>query len=293
MLRLTAAQLLELNILSKEESDDDTGDESEVDNVEFEYRNEDGEVVEEGSGEENKEEYAYDSESKRARADALINDSSSHDYIGNTIIYGGFNKKNPNPFEWYSNPNEVFEKQGFRHTCIRPALKNEKSIEIFYIQIISKDIVDKIAKYTNQKIDITSKQTTGNDKYRESREKFMRVIVSTEEIYAFTGILILLGITKKSNESIESLWNTKSLHYASFAAATMSRDRFQLISRYISFDDYDTRRTRKVFKFHKMQEIFNDFKSNLELVIPSNSLCVDEELYAFRGLDFLLIKSIC
>ena len=187
----------------------------------------------------------------------------------------------------------MFEKQGFRYTRIIPALKNEKSIEMFYKQIISKDIVDKIAKYTNQKIDITSKQTSGNDKYRESREKFMRVIVSTEEIYAFTGILILLGITKKSNESIESLWNTKSLHYASFAAATMSRDRFQLISRYISFDDYDTRRTRKVFKFHKMQEIFNDFKSNLELVIPSNSLCVDEELYAFRGLDFLLIKSIC
>ena len=117
------------------------------------------------------------------------------------------------------------------------------------------DMVDKIANYTNKKIRLIDNQFLE----LKNREKLMSVDVSSDEIYAFIGILLLLGITKKSNESIETLWNVNSLHYASFGAATMSRDRFQLISRYLTFDDLDTRQVRKHFKFHKMQEIFEDF----------------------------------
>jgi hypothetical protein len=32
-----------------------------------------------------------------------------------------------------------------------------------------------------------------------------------------------------------------------------------------------------------MIEIFDDFKRNLAIIIPSSLLSVDEELYAFRG----------
>ena len=49
MPRLTAAQLLELDILSNEQSGDDSGDDSEFDNVEIDFRNEDGESEEEGT----------------------------------------------------------------------------------------------------------------------------------------------------------------------------------------------------------------------------------------------------
>ena len=144
--------------------------------------------------------------------------------------------------------------------------------------MISQDIVEKIAKYTNKKIQTINTGLIEDEKYRAQKEKLRALVITPLEIYAFTGILILLGITKKSNESIESLWNSSS-----FAAATMPRDRFQLISRNIKFDDLESRSIRNKFKFHKIQEIFDDFKNNLELIIPSNLLCVDEELYAFRG----------
>jgi hypothetical protein len=156
----------------------------------------------------------------------------------NKIFYGGINKKNPKPFEWYSNPvNQVRQKRLFRHTRIIPNLKDEKSIEIFFQQIITISIVDKIAKYSNKKIKLIDNQVIENAKYRLAREKLASLEVSSEEIYGFIGILILLGITKKSNESIESLWNEASLHYASFAAITMSGDRFQLISGNITFEN--------------------------------------------------------
>ena len=73
------------------------------------------------------------------------------------------------------------------------------------------------------------------------------------------------------------------IHYSPFAAAAMSRNRFKLISRYISFDDIDTRVKRANNKFHKMEATFNHFKRNLNLIIPSYYLCDDETLYAFRG----------
>jgi hypothetical protein len=101
------------------------------------------------------------------------------------------------------------------------------------------------------------------------------VEITTEEINSFIGLLVLLGITKKSDISIEALWNCSCLHYAPFASAAMSRERFQLIIKNITFDDLDTRKERQSHKFYKMSDIFNDFKDNLPLVIPSFLLCVN------------------
>jgi hypothetical protein len=95
--------------------------------------------------------------------------------------------------------------------------------------------------------------------------------------------MILFGLTGKSDISIEEIWSEKSANYAEFAAVTFSRERFQLITRNICFDDLSTRNIRKTSKFHKMEQIFTLFKNNLKLITPSFCLCVDETLYSFRG----------
>ncbi len=73
------------------------------------------------------------------------------------------------------------------------------------------------------------------------------------------------------------------MHYLKEASTAMARNRFQLIISRITFDDVTTREIRKTNKFFKMDEIFNIFKQNIKLIEPSQNLCVDEELYAFRG----------
>ena len=115
---------------------------------------------------------------------------------------------------------------------------------------------------------------TKDAEYRSKKIRLQSVEITTEEIYSFIGLLV----TKKSDISIEALWNCSSLHYAPFASAAMSRERFQLIIKNIIFDDLDTIKERQSHKFYKMSEIFNDFKDNLTLVIQSFLLCVDEEL---------------
>ena len=81
-------------------------------------------------------------------------------------------------------------------------MNNEKSIEIFFKKIITPEIVNLIAKYTNKKIDLIDNRNLKNDEYKLKRDRLIEIEVSSQEFYVFIGLLILLGITKKSNESI-------------------------------------------------------------------------------------------
>ena len=97
----------------------------------------------------------------------------------------------------------------------------------------------------------------------------------------FLGLLLLFGVMKRSHIEVSHLWSPDSIHYSSFATATMSRDRFKILSACISFDDASTREARKKEnkKFYKISEIFEMFRLNIkEAFTPGHHLCVDETL---------------
>ena len=178
-------------------------------------------------------------------------------------------------FKWFDGPHgfqKVSQKiVGNENGEVIERLKNEISITALFKNIISLNMIVIIAYYTNKRINIKM----GTNKQKE---------VTVTEIFAYIGLLILFGLGNKNDVAIDLLWSEKSLvQYSHFVNATMSRDRFQLISRYIAFDDVDTRENRKENKFHKMEATFNMFKKALNLIIPSFFLCIDETLYGFRG----------
>ena len=102
--------------------------------------------------------------------------------------------------------------------------------------IITPEIVQDITNNTNTRIRQVS-ETTTNAKYLKQRELLLKNSITSEEIYAYIGIIILLGITKKSHVPVHELWSEESIHFASFAAVALSRERFQLIAQNITFDD--------------------------------------------------------
>jgi hypothetical protein len=128
----------------------------------------------------------------------------------------------------YTSPNEmkarVFEQ-----------ILNENSIEYFFKLIISTEIVQEIVDNTNRRIHLIDISNIEKEKYKYQRSRSVRDEITCIEIYAFIGLLLLFGITKKSHVSIEEIWNSNSIHYASFAAATLSRERYQLISKNLTF----------------------------------------------------------
>ncbi len=79
--------------------------------------------------------------------------------------------------------------------------------------------------------------------------------VSVLELYAYVGLLILLGLTNKNEISIFMLWSDKSfVHYTPFASFAISRERFQLISRYICFDDLKRVQNDSIINFIKWRQ---------------------------------------
>ena len=107
--------------------------------------------------------------------------------------------------------------------------------------IISSDIVQVITNYTNKRIQWIDYSSIKNEKYhqtqRHQRQRQVKNPLTVEELYAFIGLFILIGITKKTHLALDELWSEKSIHYLPIAAAAMTRERFQLIAKNITFDD--------------------------------------------------------
>ena len=106
------------------------------------------------------------------------------------------------------------------------------------------------------------------------------------ELIGFIGLNLLFGLTKKHDVEVSNIWNYSSIDHSDWASVCMSRDRFKNITTHICFDDFDMRMQTVTTdpKFHKMREIFDLFKNNLrDGMEPGSNLCVDEQLYAFRG----------
>ena len=148
------------------------------------------------------------------------------------------------------------------------ATQELESIMSIFEYFFDDNMYRKIIRYTNQRLNPTEENIT------------------IEELKGFVGLLILFGVTNKNDVDADNIWCPTSPDHSAFATACMSRSRFRFISTSISFDDFNSRVSRKQEdpKFHKMRELLNDFKKKIrEGLIPGSRVCVDEQLYAYRG----------
>ena len=103
------------------------------------------------------------------------------------------------------------------------------------------------------------------------------------EMKAFLGIMYIRGVYKSSNVYISDLWS--DLRGRPEFRATMSRNRYKELSRYVRFDDKNTREERKQKdKFAAIRELYEEFneqcRANWEL---SDQITIEETLRRFRG----------
>lgn len=103
--------------------------------------------------------------------------------------------------------------------------------------------------------------------------------VSTEEIWAFIGLLFARGAYSMKNISINFLW---SLDWGpKFFGSVMSRNRFKQLIRFIRFDDKTTRTQRLVSdKFAITSDTWGQFIENSqECFNPGAVIAIDEQLF--------------
>ncbi|XP_050510423.1 piggyBac transposable element-derived protein 4-like isoform X2 [Diabrotica virgifera virgifera] len=141
--------------------------------------------------------------------------------------------------------------------------------------LFTNDILNDIVMYTNQYIDAI--------KGRFSRE---RDVNNTDllEIRAFVGLLYLAGAYKANRISLEELWGKNDDGIEKFSLV-MSIKRFKFLMRCLSFDDLETRSSRKENdRLAPIRDIFTKFVQNCQAsYYVGESVTIDEMLVAFRG----------
>ncbi|KAJ4438729.1 hypothetical protein ANN_14678 [Periplaneta americana] len=155
----------------------------------------------------------------------------------------------------------VIARSGREYTTAPP-----RQVRRIFQKFITPEIVNIIVHHTNEDASIRNLKLT-----------------NTEELYAFIGILILMGANKDSELPIDDLWGKvlgKNIY-----TATMNRIRFGELLSLIRFDDKQTRtERRKQDKFCPIREVFYKIDELfVKYYIPSAHLTIDEMLSLFRG----------
>ena len=106
-----------------------------------------------------------------------------------------------------------------------------------------------------------------------------------ESLNAFIAILILFGATRGRKESIECVWSDDCAFCRAIFKATIQRDAFQNILRFIRTDNHETRQdSRTSDKLAPIRDVWEIFTKNCrKCLVPELQMCVDKQLVGFRG----------
>ncbi|KAM4038357.1 LOW QUALITY PROTEIN: uncharacterized protein ACNLHF_016667 [Anomaloglossus baeobatrachus] len=100
-----------------------------------------------------------------------------------------------------------------------------------------------------------------------------------DDLDAYIGVLLLAGVYRSCNEATDSLWDASTGR--NIFRATMSLQKFQMISRVLRFDNRDTRTKSKLAP---IRDVWEKWVQLLPLMFnPGPEVTVDECFFPFRG----------
>lgn len=102
---------------------------------------------------------------------------------------------------------------------------------------------------------------------------------NTSEMRKFLGLLLHMG--EFSLPTFEQYWNQSELYNVSFWRNRMSRNRFQLLLRFLHFVNNDLQNDDRLFKINPVLEHFNKIMEKLYTL--KRELCIDESMVLWRG----------
>lgn len=101
-----------------------------------------------------------------------------------------------------------------------------------------------------------------------------------EEIKKLFGLVLDMGLVRLPKISL--YWSTDKIFGQTFPATVMSRNRFELLLRYLHFSDNDT--ADKKDRINKIRPLTDFLNENLKNCYgPKEDVCIDESQVPFRG----------
>ena len=105
--------------------------------------------------------------------------------------------------------------------------------------------------------------------------------VTVIEIKKILGLIFVTGIVRKPK--LELYWSMRGIFQTQIFSQTMSRNRFQLIQRYLHFNDSNAAGTNedRLYKIRTILDtVLNKFRTNY---IPDRETSLDEGMLVWRG----------
>lgn len=237
------------------EWDDDANSDSELDNDEMDH------------------EFDQTETSTKVSENVLLSNDKSKE----SKLYG------KDKTEWNANPlstqiNAKFNSKIPLRTGPIESTKNLSIRETFDC-IFNDEMRNIIVTETNRKAN--SIFDADNEKYPDKPPKIWKSL-TIEELNAYLAVLITAGVHHSNKEHLNELWTDDSLPL--YRACT-GKNRFKAISRFLRFDDFNTREERlKTTKAAPIANIFNKLNENLFFHYDASMyITIDEQLYGFRG----------
>lgn len=104
--------------------------------------------------------------------------------------------------------------------------------------------------------------------------------VDVKEMKKFLGLIILTGIVKKP--TLDMYWSSRSILSTPIFGATMPRNRFQLILKFLHFNNNEE--VNEEDRLHKVRKPIDHFCNLFKTVyVPNQKLALDEGMLAWRG----------
>ncbi|KAJ8942607.1 hypothetical protein NQ314_010028 [Rhamnusium bicolor] len=103
--------------------------------------------------------------------------------------------------------------------------------------------------------------------------------VDASEMKIFLGLLLHMG--PYTLPTIDRYWNTDTFYKTTFWSSIMSRNRFQLILRFLHFADNSGDSNDRLYKIRPDLNHFN--KTMREKYVPDRNLSIDESMVLWRG----------
>ena len=183
------------------------------------------------------------------------------------------------PTEWSDKENEEHVQHGVFRQQVRPVtvLRIGASALDFFHLLFTMNIVKAIVRKTNK---YTQKCLRSAGKDPHSFENVTEI-----ELLAYLGLVIAISL--HSLHSIRDYWSTDWVLGVPTLARIISRDRFEIVTRFLNLND-DTlmpaRGSPTFDKLYKVRPFVESIRANLlSQYMPHKQLSVDEAMIKFKG----------
>ena len=160
-------------------------------------------------------------------------------------------------------------------------LPSDRAIEPIdvYKLFVGDEVVELIVTETNRFFDKTMRATPSS---RHSKVKQWKPITS-EDVNKLLGILIMMGLNKQP--TFDCYWAKSQIYGCDLVQKTMSRNKFELILRFLHFADNS--QSDGTDRLYKLKPLIDIISHNFLKFTPGKDVVIDESLVLFPGRTIL------